>query len=607
MTPHQPSPASAKEAHKEDTVTDPRSGDIEDDASSTKRRSMLSLAGSLFAEISPAKLALSWTTLFVLPALLLGLTPLIASAWLMLVRDKIASPLIGVWPILLLLLLAMIGLLGARSVLRMAESNFWSLNSLAVEPVYALFREGMRHVAGKWLTPRTAQGIRPQVIASLAAGLVISAIAVELALLAWPASRWLGTIGDLASPRLLLTIALANSIVLIAAYLAGAALVWAVADATMPPPRDHEPLAERPQMHRQWRVAHLSDLHTVGERYGFRIESGRSGPRGNGRLRRMLSDLAGSHAIRPIDLILITGDLTDAGRSAEWSELLDELHRHPQLLERILILPGNHDLNIVDRSNPARLELPMSPNRRLRRLRFLAAADAIQGDRVQVIDRTNRCLGERLSVVLKSHRGEMASFLDAAKPLFPRRLDDLWSTVFPMVAPPDGQQGLGIILLNSNAETHFSFTNALGMISSDQMDGIEIAMNQHPQACWILALHHHVVEYPQAAKALSERIGTALVNGSWFVRRLSPVGGRALLMHGHRHTDWIGECAGLPIVSAPSPVMEATDGDDTCFHLHTLAVTHDGRLVLLPSERMTVKGDAQADHARHFEIAPEPS
>ena len=50
---------------------------------------MLSLAGSLFAEISPAKLVLSWTMLFVLPGLLLGLTPLVASAWISLIKDKI--------------------------------------------------------------------------------------------------------------------------------------------------------------------------------------------------------------------------------------------------------------------------------------------------------------------------------------------------------------------------------------------------------------------------------------------------------------------------------------------------------------------------------------
>ena len=41
-------------------IVDPRLGDIEDDASSTKRRSMLSLAGSLLVEISLPKLILAW-------------------------------------------------------------------------------------------------------------------------------------------------------------------------------------------------------------------------------------------------------------------------------------------------------------------------------------------------------------------------------------------------------------------------------------------------------------------------------------------------------------------------------------------------------------------
>ncbi|MFX9224362.1 hypothetical protein ABTO47_19400, partial [Acinetobacter baumannii] len=89
------------------------------------------------------------------------------------------------------------------------------------------------------------------------------------------------------------------------------------------------------------------------------------------------------------------------------------------------------------------------------------------------------------------------------------------------------------------------FTNALGMISAEQVRGIEIAAAQYPKAYWLIALHHHVIEYPRPAKVLSERIGTALVNGNWFVRRLRFLGGRAILMHGHLHIDWIGECAQL--------------------------------------------------------------
>ena len=44
-------------------IIDPRNGDIEDDASSTKRRSLFALAGSLVAEISLPKLVLAWVLL----------------------------------------------------------------------------------------------------------------------------------------------------------------------------------------------------------------------------------------------------------------------------------------------------------------------------------------------------------------------------------------------------------------------------------------------------------------------------------------------------------------------------------------------------------------
>jgi hypothetical protein len=93
-----------------------------------------------------------------------------------------------------------------------------------------------------------------------------------------------------------------------------------------------------------------------------------------------------------------------------------------------------------------------------------------------------------------------------------------------------GCDGPGFILLNSNAETHFSFTNALGIITVDQARGIETAAAQFPQAYSVIALHHHPVEYPRVAKTLAERIGTALINGKWFVRRLRPLAGRAVLM-----------------------------------------------------------------------------
>jgi hypothetical protein len=188
----------------------------------------------------------------------------------------------------------------------------------------------------------------------------------------------------------------------------------------------------------------------------------------------------------------------------------------------------------------------------------------------------------------------MTRFADTGRPWLFRELTELWSGVFPMVLPPDADDGLGIVLLDSNADTHFSFTNALGMISADQFRRLEIALERYPRACWIVGLHHHVVEYPQAAKALSERIGTALINGNWFVRRLQPLAHRLLLMHGHRHVDWMGDCGGLIVLSAPSPVMEATDDFATCFYVHTVAVGNDARLRLLPPQRIVVEGQHDA-------------
>jgi len=497
---------------------------------------------------------------------------------------------------LVLFALILVGLIGGRKLFRLAERSFWSVNSLAVEPGYVVCREALRHIVEDVLRTRVTQAQLAKLRACTAAvaGLVLSCLAILVFMLAWPTSRWAVAISDFTTWQRLVWVCLANSVVLATSYLAVASLVWAFADATMAPPRDLDHFGPSPDGGRIWRIAHLSDIHVVSERYGFRIESGRSGPRGNDQLQAAIAKLEIICGKEQLDAILITGDLTDAGRSAEWAEFLDLFRSHPALAERVLILPGNHDVNIVDRSNPARLDIPTSPKKRLRKLRALSAMSVLEGQRVRVVDFEKRCLGETLAEAVEPHLACIAKFADTGRPHIVTALTELWTKVFPMVLPPDRSDGLGIILVNSNADTHFSFTNALGMISTEQLRGIEIATAQYPRACWVIALHHHVVEYPRAAKQLSDRIGTALVNGNWFLRRLHPLANRALLMHGHRHIDWIGECAGLPIVSAPSPVMGVTNNHRTYFYIQSVAIGTDGRLKLLPPQRIIVDGQPQA-------------
>ena len=579
-------------------VIDPRHGDVETDVSSTKRRSLLSLAGGLLVEISLPKLIMAWTLLLLVPGLLLGLGPIVVSDWVRTLSGSIATFVVGIWSLLVLAAVLALGYFGWRTLFRLVENSFWALNSVVVQPAYATVREVLRQLAEKLFLKSAGkdQYAKLRAASAFVAGLLIFCISLLVLYLVWPSAQLFGTFAGIGSWQNLIGVALANSVVLVTAYLAVGGLIWGTADAMMDQPRDLTAFDAPPHNARLWRVVHLSDVHVVGEGYGFRIESGRSGPRGNERLERLLKELEALHAKAPLDLVLITGDMTDAGSSAEWAEFLDAVAAHPTIAERLLILPGNHDLNIVDRANPARMDLPTSPNRRLRQLRALSAMEELQGDRVCVVEIGRKRVGRTVKEFLEPHFKQMTRFADVAKPLFSYALPELWAKVFPMVLAPDREDGLGVILLNSNADTHFSFTNALGMVTTEQVVGLEIACKQYPHACWIVALHHHVVEYPRPAKALSERIGTALINGNWFVRKLQPLAGRVIVMHGHRHIDWIGRCAGLRIVSAPSPVMEVTDEKTTGFYIHTLSIGPGRELKLLTPEWITVPGEPPGNY-----------
>jgi Calcineurin-like phosphoesterase len=570
-------------------LVDPRQGDVEDDAASPGQRSLLAIAGSLLVEISLPKLLFAWTVSLVLPAVLLGLTPLVATAWIATVSGHLLV-LTEVGAALVLAVLAALGWIGWRPLFRIAEVNFWSLNALAVQPAYMFCREALRHLAermfARHFTP--AGRARLRAASSAVAGVTVCGCAASIAILVWPGTRWMGTASDLVVPHHLIVPTLSNAVVLVSGYLMLAALVWGFADASMDQPLDLAAFDAAPAGGCTWRVAHLSDLHVVGERYGFRIESGRGGPRGNERLDRVMARLEAIHTAHPLDLVLVTGDMTDAGRATEWAEFFDAVVRHPAIAARMIVLPGNHDLNIVDRANPARLDLPFSPAKRLRQMRTLSAIAALQGDRVRVVGVGKPAL--TLNEALAPHRLRIAAFAESGGLHRAAGLGRVFDDQFPMILPPDTENGFGVAILNSNAETHFSFTNALGFVSVEQTRRLTAAISRFPKASWLVALHHHLMEYPMPVAAFSERIGTALVNGSWFVRQLRPFGARIVVMHGHRHIDWIGACGAVRIVSAPSPVMKATDDASTHFYIHTLAAGPDGPLCLLPPECIEIAG-----------------
>jgi hypothetical protein len=566
-------------------ILDPRNGDAEDDVSSPKQKSLLTIAGSLLAEISLTKLLLAWIVSIVLPAAILGLAPLVVTAWVAGVFARVLE-LYGYGAALLLLAIIAVGWFGWRPLFRVAEANFWALNALGVQPGYALCREAIRHLAERTSGTRGGPKLaRMRAMSCAGAGVLLAAVAALVAAIAWPATRWIGSTSDLIVPHLLILPTLANAIVIMSAYLAAASLIWGFADASMDQPLDLEAFDAAPSDARVWRVVHLSDIHLVGERYGFRIESGRGGPRGNERVRRVMALLEAEHAAKPLDLILITGDMTDAGRSGEWAEFFDILAGHPELANRMLVLPGNHDVNVVDRANPARLDLPFSPAKTLRKMRALSAIAAFGADRLRVMSAGVAEPGPTLAATLAPQRQAIATFADQGGLRLSNQLARVWDELFPLILPPMEADGLGVAILNSNADTNFSFTNALGMIPVGQARKLMAALDHYPKARWIVGLHHHLIEYPMPVAKFSERIGTALVNGSWFQRILKPYADRVVVMHGHRHVDWIGACGELKVVSAPSPVM-APQSKPTHFYVHALGLRPGGGLALMAPTRI---------------------
>ena len=577
-------------------MLDPRDGDIETDASSTESRSLFRLAGSLLVEVSLPKMAAAVLLLLVVPAILLGLAPLIATIWFGAVWSAPGAG--GIGALVLVMALAAVAWIGGRRLMRIIERSFWALNGMALKPSYVVWREGLAHLSTLVVRdPARPLHARVRSASAALAGVVIAVLSLIVVRLVWPWTHWVGTIAELRTPHWLALTALVNAAVVAAAYLAVAGLVWGIADASMPQPRELTAFRPKSELVRSWRVAHMSDVHAVGEHYGFRLGSGRTGPRGNNALLHALERLDELHLREPLDAVVLTGDLTDAGTATEFAELLDAFARFPRIASLLVALPGNHDVNIVDRGNPARLDLPTSPKKRLRELRTLSALDTLQGTRTRVVDHDSKRLGRPFCSLLWRSADEVVDFADRGSRRGARRLDDLWAASFPIVRPPEREDGLGIIALNSNDETHFSFTNALGFMTVEQAHALEHVLMQFPRACWIVALHHHIVEHPSLGHGFATRVSTTLINGNSFTRRLLAFRERAVVMHGHRHIDWIGECGGLTIISAPSSTMASTGADDVYFCIHTIGLDAEGRIALAAPERVTVgsrHGDALA-------------
>jgi 3',5'-cyclic AMP phosphodiesterase CpdA len=576
-------------------IWDLRRGDDDDNRMSPQKGGLRGMVLSAALEFNFVHAAILFSVLIVGPALLLGAAPSVVVTYgrLMLHAKAMAgtNPILG---LAALAILVAIAFWAGRRLLTTVFDNFEHLHYTLVFPLFVAVREILRAMAerllGRSVTPRRLDRGRRigAVLAALlfAAGGLVVAFVVE------------GSIGfqvlDIlrVNPWILVKAALANAAIILGLSTVGACLYWLWRELTLSGPvQDWTPApsdAQSPVV----RIAHLSDLHLVGERYGYRMEAGTKGPRGNRRIQRAFRKLDAIDAETLVDRIFITGDVTDAGTRAEWAAFLDLLRGRPKVKSRLSFVPGNHDVNTVDRTNAARLDLPWSSSQSLRKLRVVLALDVIQGDRAHVVDRISGQLGPTLSDYLRQgKRMERLRALAERGALRGRwEMEKVWDSIFPLVEPPQGNHRCGVILLNSNARTHLSLTNAIGFVSPPELRALKSILRNSPGCPWIIALHHQIVEYPVPSISLHERVGLALVNASDVLAAIEPYAARTVVLHGHRHWDWIGTCGGVVLCSAPSAALGSQAGGKRVgsFRIHDLAFDGQGRTQLMKTENVKV-------------------
>jgi hypothetical protein len=287
--------------------------------------------------------------------------------------------------------------------------------------------------------------------------------------------------------------------------------------------------------------------------------------------------------LKTSDAILISGDLTDTGAAAEWRGFFDAFKGIETLLEKAVIVPGNHDVNTCGISFADDLDMR---RRNTNLIRFLAAVDRIQGDRTYLVHNNDRILFRQWDcqytgrfrrfiknsptrtyrtqpIVIDGNVTYTVSETTSPKDQALLKLpSEAWAKAFPMlVSVPNS--AVGFLVLDSNMPSSNPITNAFGELSAAQLASISEILRS-TQKPVILCVHHHLCDptgnelkgWKWSARA-ADRGLTMLNAGDLFMELPEEV--RYVAFNGHRHLGYSRLIEKrVSVVSGPSTTL----GDD---------------------------------------------
>ena len=384
-------------------------------------------------------------------------------------------------------------------------------------------------------------------------------------------------------------------------------------------------------------VAHLSDLHLCA---GTTMEGGLPADEV---VRAARAALDWCFEQRP-DLVVLSGDITDAGREEEWQLLHGLLAGLPPArADRLLIVPGNHDLTITLEAYPetdGRLVLAHEMRSRSfarHVLRRLSRGVAFHGDRSGSLrEMLERCddyalaydrLPPRLGTQREQWRGlgaQLRQLMRRGGRARSRRPRDLTEYVPPVIVPdalaieaardrgtpwptadrPLYQDLLALIYpmtlyespshvvigLNSNTIPAVSIVDgAIGMLGRDQLDRLEALLRARSGKCAILVVHHHLGCPPEILARLQVsplELKVLQLADTARLRRILAGHASVVVLHGHKHVGYWADLDRIHVISAPSVAYGNRVGTENC---HVYAIGTEGQVSLVASTRISAR------------------
>lgn len=298
-------------------------------------------------------------------------------------------------------------------------------------------------------------------------------------------------------------------------------------------------------------ILHASDLHITDSGTTGLIEGG--GKISDETIHSVLSAIERDAIDLPT--VLLTGDITDNGSASAWERFIDLCPK--ELGDKIIIIPGNHDLNLQQGGFPSRSERLDAFGRRMRQIRALCVMTELMGERAFLIDRqTNQLI--KLVDYFERHRISIEAHISGRIGLW-KPMSEIWNGVFPFVANI-GDTRVGVVVFDSVKPASVNVTNAIGATPSIAIDlcATLMASTSDKFDCFVTALHHHIA-VPSRKPWLSRLKGAFLVfeNAAELVEMLAKRGEPTVVFHGHRHVAYVGTVrdSDVAIVASPSATV----------------------------------------------------